>query len=68
MIEILTNKILFVLFFMSILNILRHIWKVLAILRNDDVPNKYELSKAELVFLGLSVAYVLTTIFTKITI
>ena len=68
MIEILTNKILFALFFMSILNILRHIWKVFAILRNDDVPNKYELSKTELIFLGLSVAYLFTTIFTKITI
>jgi hypothetical protein len=68
MIEILVNKTLFVLFFISILNILRHLWKVFSILRNDDVPNKYELSKQELIFLGLSVAYVLTTIFTKITI
>lgn len=68
MIENLTNKILFVLFFMSILNILKHLWKVLAILRNDDVPNKYELSKQELIFLGLSVAYLFTTIFTKINI
>jgi len=68
MTEILINKTLFVLFFISILNILRHLWKVFSILRNDDVPNKYELSKQELIFLGLSVAYVLTTIFTKITI
>jgi hypothetical protein len=68
MIEILVNKTLFVLFFISILNILRHLWKVFSILRNDDVPNKYELSKQELIYLGLSVAYVLTTIFTKITI
>jgi len=67
MIEILVNKTLFVLFFISVLNILRHTWKVLSILRNEDVPNKYELSKQELIFLGLSVAYVLTTIFTKIT-
>jgi len=66
MIESLLNKVLFVLFFMSILNILRHIWKVFTILRNDDVPNKYELSKQELIFLGLSVAYLFTTIFTKI--
>lgn len=67
MIEVLINKILFVLFFMSLLNIFRHIWKVFTILRNDDVPNKYELSKQELIFLGLSVAYVLTTFFTEIT-
>jgi hypothetical protein len=68
MIEILINKTLYVLFFMSILNVLRHTWKVFSIVRNEDVPNKYELSKQELIFLGLSVAYVLTTIFTKITI
>jgi len=66
MIESLLNKVLFVLFFMSILNILRHVWKVFTILRNDNIPNKYELSKQELIFLGLSVAYLFTTIFTKI--
>jgi hypothetical protein len=66
MIESLLNKVLFVLFFMSILNILRHIWKVFMILRNDNIPNKYELSKQELIFLGLSVAYLFTTFFTKI--
>jgi hypothetical protein len=66
MIESLLNKVLFVLFFMSILNILRHVWKVFTILRNDNIPNKYELSKQELIFLGLSIAYLFTTIFTKI--
>jgi hypothetical protein len=68
MIESMSNKVLYVLFFMSILNILRHAWKVFMILRNDDVPNKYELSKQELIFLGLSIAYLFTTVFTKITI
>jgi hypothetical protein len=68
MIESMSNKVLYVLFFMSILNILRHTWKVFMILRNDDVPNKYELSKQELIFLGLSIAYLFTTVFTKITI
>jgi len=68
MVESLLNKVLFVLFFMSILNVLRHTWKVFMILRNDDVPNKYELSKQELIFLGLSIAYLFTTVFTKITI
>jgi len=68
MIESMSNKVLYVLFFMSILNILRHAWKVFMILKNDDVPNKYELSKQELIFLGLSIAYLFTTVFTKITI
>ena len=67
MIESMSNKVLYVLFFMSILNILRHAWKVFMILKNDDVPNKYELSKQELIFLGLSIGYLFTTIFTKIT-
>jgi hypothetical protein len=66
MVESLLNKVLFVLFFMSILNILRHVWKVFMILRNDNIPNKYELSKQELIFLGLSIGYLFTTIFTKI--
>jgi hypothetical protein len=66
MVESLLNKVLFVLFFMSILNILRHVWKVFMILRNDNIPNKYELSKRELIFLGISVSYILTTIFTGI--
>jgi len=67
MIESLLNKVLFLLFFMSTFNILRHVWKIFSILRNNEIPNKYELSKQELIFLGISVAYLFTTIFTKIT-
>jgi hypothetical protein len=67
MIESLINKVLFVLFFMSFFNILRHIWKIFSIIRDQDIPNKYELTKQELIFLGLSLAYVFTTFFTKIT-
>lgn len=67
MIESLLNKVLFLLFFMSIFNILKHGWKIFNILRNSEIPNKYELSKQELVFLGLSIGYLFTTIFTKIT-
>jgi hypothetical protein len=67
MVESLINKVLFVLFFMSFFNILRHIWKIFSIVRDQDIPNKYELTKQELIFLGLSLAYVFTTFFTKIT-
>jgi hypothetical protein len=67
MVESLINKVLFLLFFMSIFNIFKHGWKILSILRNSEVPNKYELSKQELIFLGLSIGYLFTTIFTKIT-
>ena len=66
MIESLLNKGLFVIFFLSIFNILRHGWKIFMILRNDELPNKYELSKTELVLLGLSLTYLSSTIFTGI--
>ena len=62
----LLNKILILILFMSILNLVKHVWNIFMVLRNEDVPNKYELSKRELIFLGLSVAYILTTIFTGI--
>ncbi len=67
MIESLLNKVLFLLFFMSTFNVLRHGWKIFSILRNSEIPNKYELTKRELIFLGLSIGYLFTTIFTKIT-
>ena len=66
LIATLLNKILILIFFMSLLNLVKHVWNIFMVLRNEDVPNKYELSKRELIFLGLSVAYILTTIFTGI--
>lgn len=66
LIATLLNKILILILFMSILNLVKHVWNIFMVLRNEDVPNKYELSKRELIFLGLSVAYILTTIFTGI--
>ena len=66
LIATLLNKILILIFFMSILNLVKHVWNIFMILRNEDVPNKYELSKRELIFLGISVAYILKTIFTWI--
>jgi hypothetical protein len=66
MITSLINKVLFILFFLSLLNVIRHGWKIFMQLRDTDLPNKYELTKSELIFLGLSVAYLFTTIFTTI--
>jgi hypothetical protein len=66
MIESLLNKGLFILFFLSIFNISRHVWKIFMKLRDADVPNKYELTKSELIFLGISFAYLISTIFTGI--
>jgi len=66
MIEFLLHKVLYIIFFLSVLNVLRHGWKIFMRLRDEDLPNKYELSKTELIFLGLSVAYIISTIFTGI--
>ena len=63
MVESLANKIFFIIFFLSVLNILRHGWKIFMRLRDEKIPNKYELAKSELILLGLSVAYLISTIF-----
>lgn len=68
MLELLLNKLLFLLFFLGCFNIIRHLWKVFLRVKEEDVPKKYEIPKNELIFLGISIAYVLTTIFTGITI
>lgn len=68
MLTSLLNKVLFLLFFMACFNIVRHVWKVFLRLREEDLPKKYELPKNELIFLGISVAYILTTLFTGITV
>jgi len=57
-------KIISLLFFMSLLNIVRHLFNIYRIIREEDRPNKYEISKTELIFVGLSVSYILTIIFT----
>ncbi len=57
------EKISFFLFFLSILNILKHSFNFILELRREQ-PEKISLSKRELVFLGFSIAYILTIIFT----
>lgn len=57
------EKISFFLFFLSILNILKHGFNFILELRREQ-PEKISLSKRELVFLGFSIAYILTIIFT----
>jgi len=60
------NKILFLTLFMSIFNVGRHIWLMIKIVREEDVPNTYTLPSRDLILLGLSVEYILTTMFTGI--
>jgi ABC-type proline/glycine betaine transport system permease subunit len=63
------NKILFLLFFLSCLNVIRHTFYILRGVKKSDeeVANKYVLTKKELFLLGLSIAYILTCVFTGIT-
>lgn len=62
------NKILIILFILSNLSILRHFYYLLQayITSTPEQPNKYRINKYSLLFLGLSVAYVLSTLFTGI--
>lgn len=61
MIDLMT-KIEFFLFFMSTLNIIKHVWAIVDELRSDE-PKKIEYTKIETFVLGLSISYILTTIF-----
>ena len=62
----LINKILMILVFMSGFNILRHCFKIIKIVREEDIPNTYIIPTKELILLGLSIAYILTIVFTGI--
>lgn len=57
------SKIMFFILFMSILNILRHGWKILMELRKEE-PQKIEYSKSDILFLGFSFSYILSVLFT----
>jgi hypothetical protein len=60
------NKILMVLFFLSLLNSIRHLYYFIQTwFISTEIENvKYRLDNKSLFLLGLSVAYILTTIFT----
>lgn len=56
------SKIEYFLFFMSVLNLLKHGWNIIVELRKEN-PQKIEYSKMEIFILGISVSYILTTLF-----
>lgn len=70
MLTIILNKIFMVLFFMALLNTLRHTYYFIQAFftANDEQPNKYRLGVTSLWLLGVSLAYLLSVIFTGITI
>lgn len=62
------NKLLIVLFFMSCLNTIRHAYYFIQtwFTSTEEIPVKYRLTNKSLFLLGVSIAYILTTIFTGI--
>jgi hypothetical protein len=63
MTEFLLNKVLLITFILSVLNCIKHVWGLVNRLR-EDVPSKYEISTGERFLLGLSISYIITSIFT----
>jgi hypothetical protein len=63
------NKFLFLLTFLSILNVVRHgFFLIGSFIKSEDEEKtqKFRLSPTQLLLLGLSIAYILTIIFTGI--
>lgn len=62
------NRVLIVIFFMSCLNVLRHVYYFIQafVMSNEENPIKYRLSNIALIFLGLSVSYILSVLLTGI--
>ena len=61
--EFILNKVLLVIFILSVLNCLKNVWNIINGLR-EEVPNKYKISTSERFLLGLSLAYIISVIFT----
>lgn len=64
------NKILVVIFVLSCLNAFRHGYYFVQawVKSNNDNPTKYRMGNTSLLFLGLSLAYIISSIITGITI
>jgi hypothetical protein len=63
-----TNKVFMVIFFMACLTTFRHGYYFIQayLLSTAEEPVKYKLTKTSLLYLGISIAYILTAIFTGI--
>ena len=62
------NRLFIVLFFMSCLNTIRHAYYFIQtwFTSTEDTPVKYRITNTSLLLLGVSIAYILTTIVTGI--
>jgi hypothetical protein len=62
------NKIFVLIFFLSTLNVVRHCYYFIQaiVTSTEELPIKYKLTNRSLFYLGVSIAYILTVIFTGI--
>lgn len=58
----LISQVLWVLYILSILVVVRHGYNIIQLLRDETTDSKYVLGKATLVWLGVAVAYIITGI------
>lgn len=63
------NRILMLLFFMASLTTIRHIYYFIQAFftSTEEQPKKYVLTNTSLILLGVSIAYILSSIFSGIT-
>lgn len=62
LIKLILTKGYFLIFFLSCFNVLRHVINLVIELQKED--GRYVLDKKELIYLGISLAIIFTTIFT----
>lgn len=64
------NKILVILYVLSCLNMIRHSYYFIQawVKSNEDNPQKYRMGNISLILLGLSLAFIISSVFTGITI
>ncbi len=68
MLTVILNKVLIMFFFMACLNTIRHTYYFIQAFfqSSEEEPRKYRLQNTSLILLGVSVAYILTVLFTGI--
>jgi hypothetical protein len=64
--ELILNKIFFIIFIMCSLNVGLHLFEVVKRLR-QETPEKYTISKRGRFLLGMSIAFIITSFITGIT-
>lgn len=70
MLILLLNKLLLLILFLCILNVVRHSYYFIQVIlqSNENLPQKYLLDDKSLLLLGLSISYILVTIFSGVSV